>query len=105
MKTYALRVLIGLDQFVNTIAGGYPNETLSARAWRKGSIEGNGAWKAFQQLTDTLFYPLQSNHCKQSYIHFQKPTKTCGVYYPIYSEPMPPNRRKALPIDLPPFAE
>lgn len=98
MKKYALRVLIGLDQFTNTILGGYPNETLSARAWRKGSIEGKDGWKTFQTFTDFLFSPIEKNHCELSYIHFQKPTKTCGVYYPIYSDMVDPNR---LPIDLP----
>lgn len=101
MRRYTLRVLIGLDQFINTLTGGYPNETLSARAWRKGSIEGRTGWKTFQQATDLMFAPFEENHCEASYLHFQKPTKTCGVYYPIYSDTVDPHNSKRLPIDLP----
>lgn len=32
---YWLRVLIALDQFANTVLGGWPDETLSSRAGRK----------------------------------------------------------------------
>lgn len=34
MRKYLTRVLIGLDQFGNTLMGGEPDETISARAGR-----------------------------------------------------------------------
>ncbi len=33
-ERYVKRVLIGFDQFVNTVAGGHPDETISARSAR-----------------------------------------------------------------------
>lgn len=32
--TYGKKVLIAFDQLVNALAGGWPDETLSSRAWR-----------------------------------------------------------------------
>ena len=32
--TYGKRILIGLDQFLNTLFMGWPDETLSSRCWR-----------------------------------------------------------------------
>lgn len=103
MRRYTLRVLIGLDQFVNTLTGGYPNETLSARAWRKGCIEGNRGWRMFQEITDLIFSPFDPDHCELSYLHFQKPTKTCGIYYPIYYKNTDSivGGNNPIPIDLP----
>ena len=99
MKKYTLRVLIGLDQFVNTLMGGYPNETLSARAWRKGSVEGNAYWNTFRVSTDILFSPIESNHCQASYLYARKLHKVCGVYCTLYRPDIVEN--KPLPIDLP----
>lgn len=87
-RKYILRVLISFDQFANAVAGGYPNETLSARAWRKGRIEGNLFWRCMQEFTDFVFVPFHPGHCEASYLYFKKPTKTCGVYYPVVCECM-----------------
>ena len=35
LKVYGWNLLIALDQMANTILGGFPDETLSARAHRK----------------------------------------------------------------------
>lgn len=84
MEKYTLRVLIAFDQFINALAFGYPNETLSARAFRRGDLEGSYWWRQFRKITDFVMEPMHSNHCRASYIHFAKPTKTCGVYYPTF---------------------
>jgi hypothetical protein len=34
IKTYFSNTLIGLDQFANTLLGGYPDETISSRMGR-----------------------------------------------------------------------
>lgn len=96
MRLYTLRVLIGLDQFVNTVLGGYPNETLSARAWRRGELEKNPHWKRFQRAIDVAFDPLHPNHCRGSYEHILAPTNTYGIYHPVNYTPV-----FTLPIDLP----
>lgn len=96
MKIYSLRVLIGLDQLINTVLGGYPNETLSARAWRRGALEGDAAWKLFQEVVDAMFIPLHFDHCQGSYEHILAPTNSLGIYHPVPYSPI-----GKLPIDLP----
>lgn len=57
-----LQVLIAIDQFVNTLIGGYADETLSSRAHRR-RLRGKGgvAW-----LIDHIFF-WQEEHCKTAY--------------------------------------
>lgn len=58
---YIKKVLLGLDQFGNTLLGGYPDETISARAGRN---------RGGSRLVDKLFWTplavgldkLQPNH-------------------------------------------
>jgi hypothetical protein len=54
---YFLRVLIGFDQFVNTVFGGHPDETLSSRSAR-AAVEGKWWGIALSKVLD-LF---QSDH-------------------------------------------
>lgn len=66
LKNYILQNLIGIDQQLNAILGGYADETLSSRAWRmyeKGKIFG----KIFKPLIDTLLW-FDPDHCYQSYL-------------------------------------
>jgi hypothetical protein len=35
-----MNILIALDQLFNTFLGGYPDETISARAYRSGNVVG-----------------------------------------------------------------
>ena len=48
MKAYFKNVLIGFDQFANTVFGGHPDETISARSGRaagEGKLWGKAlAW-------------------------------------------------------------
>lgn len=59
-----LNILIGFDQFLNTILGGTPDETLSARAWRLRNA--SKFWGRFRVLIDAIFF-LQDGHCESSY--------------------------------------
>lgn len=52
------QVLIALDQFANTLIGGMADETISARAYRKG-------WKRREAFINWLF--RDPNHCRDSY--------------------------------------
>lgn len=69
--SYVLAVLIALDQLVNAILGGSPDETLSARAWRTEQ-SGKGLGWFFRPLIDGLALVLtfgrDRNHCKQAYL-------------------------------------
>lgn len=82
MKNYTLKVLLAFDQLLNTIVGGYPNETLSARAWRKGTIENRLWWNRFMQLVDFAFKPIHQDHCKTSYEYCRTCVRVGDIYFP-----------------------
>lgn len=56
-------VLIAIDQLLNAIAGGYADETMSARCWR---LRAQQPYAALRSAIDGLFF-LQVDHCKSSY--------------------------------------
>lgn len=85
---YFLRVGIAFDQLVNAILGGYPNETLSARSWRKGKDGDHSIWSPAYQLIDVLFC-FQPDHCREAHEYSKVPWKTCGIYMPIACEHCP----------------
>ena len=62
--SYIRRVLIAIDQLINTICGGDPDETISSRLGKKaraGSIEANIAcW-----LIGKFFFHGNTNHCSE----------------------------------------
>jgi hypothetical protein len=64
---YLINVIIGFDQFVTTLIGGWPDETLSSYAYRM-DMKGNVLGKFFRRLIDFLFewqgYP--EGHCYAS---------------------------------------
>lgn len=62
--TYARAVLISIDQLVNAVLAGWPDETLSSRAWR-WEQDGTRSWS--RKLIDALFF-MEKEHCRQSYI-------------------------------------
>lgn len=66
MRQYTLFLLIAIDQLINVLCGGYPDETMSARAWR-GEQDGKLMGKFFRPKIDWLFSPWGPDHCKQSH--------------------------------------
>ena len=65
MRRYAYNVLIAVDQLANTLTGGWPDETFSARCWR---LRGRGrGWAFMRRLVDLLFRPLEREHCRAAY--------------------------------------
>ena len=62
--TYGKAVLIAADQLVNALLAGWPDETLSSRAWR---WEQNGVRSWPRRFIDRLFF-WEEQHCQQSYI-------------------------------------
>ena len=60
--------LIALDQVVNTMCGGYADETLSCRAYRH-YMKGEHKW--VKVLIDCLFF-LEDKHCYNSYLSEQE---------------------------------
>ena len=58
------QILIAIDQLVNTICGGWADETISSRAYRmQGKSE---TWAKLRKVIDGLFR-WQKNHCESAY--------------------------------------
>ena len=60
--TYGKHILIGFDQFLNTLFMGWPDETLSSRCWR---WEQAGIAHGPQARGRAFFW--EREHCKSSY--------------------------------------
>jgi hypothetical protein len=60
------QVLIAVDQVLNTIFGGWADETLSARSYRN-DVKQVKRWMIARKVIDTIFF-WQPNHCYQSYL-------------------------------------
>ncbi len=65
LAKYGYNVLVALDQFINTIFAGYPDETLSARSWRKAQA-GQWFWRAMRWGVDMIFF-WEPGHCKAAF--------------------------------------
>lgn len=63
------RLLLAVDQLVNVLLLGFPDETISGRCGR-AMASGNAKWfvPALTALIDEMFYAwfLEKNHCKNS---------------------------------------
>lgn len=57
------QIAVALDQVVNTLLGGWADETLSARAWRH-KLDGSRSWPTW--IIDHLFF-WQDDHCKTAW--------------------------------------
>lgn len=55
-------VLIALDQLVNALVGGMPDETISARAWRKQDTR---RWRIAARVINAAFF--DADHCRVAY--------------------------------------
>lgn len=65
MKFHLLQILIAIDQLVNTIFGGWADETMSSRCWR-AEQRGLTYGKICRPLIDAIFF-FDKNHCEESY--------------------------------------
>lgn len=59
-----LNILVGVDQLLNTFLGGWPDETVSARAWRQ---QHKPRWNKARKVIDVLFF-WQEYHCYKAYM-------------------------------------
>lgn len=68
---YFRPLFIGIDQLINAIAGGNPDNTISARIGyyaTHGSENQKKFWKAMEWMTDKTFLPLEGpGHCHIAY--------------------------------------
>lgn len=63
--TYFRHLNIALSQLWNSLWGGYPDETICARAWR-GHVNGKKNWSLFVRTVNGIFF-WQSNHCRGAF--------------------------------------
>lgn len=63
IKHWFKQVLVALDQCCNALAGGWADETFSARCWR---LREQPFWGALRFMVDTLFF-FDPSHCEESY--------------------------------------
>lgn len=61
--SYGKAILIAFDQLLNTVFSGWPDETLSSRAWR-WDVAQVRSWP--RKIIDGLFF-WDKNHCRESY--------------------------------------
>lgn len=61
---YACRILIALDQLINAICGGMPDESISAKCYRKRND--STFWKILYIILDDIFF-WQEDHCHDAY--------------------------------------
>ena len=64
IKNYLFNVLVGFDQFLNTVLAGWADETLSSRAHR---VHQQGKpWGFLRNIINLLFW-WQDDHCLLAY--------------------------------------
>ncbi len=67
MKFWLLQILLAFDQLLNTVLGGWSDETISARAWRQHRT--SRRWAVARAVIDGAFRLIgQRNHCQDAYI-------------------------------------
>lgn len=65
IKKYLFNILYSIDQLVNTLLGGYSDETISARSYRLS--KSHHSWFIVMVCINTIFF--NKNHCKHAYEH------------------------------------
>ncbi|MBD0403703.1 hypothetical protein [Flammeovirga sp. EKP202] len=68
-QKYIFHILVSLDQLGNTIAGGNPDNTISARVGYANTFDKpKYYWKTFQTIINFTFYPVDGKaHCLEAY--------------------------------------
>lgn len=63
-----MQFLIAIDQLLNTLLGGWADETLSARAYRRHVT--STRWRRTMKVINAAFF-WQDDHCRSAYISEQ----------------------------------
>ncbi len=83
MTRYFFNILIAVSQLGNTLLGGYPDESMSARAWRTAK-QGKYPGKLTLPLIDTLFFVItlgrDKTHCLTAY-ESERTRRQLPAYY------------------------
>lgn len=77
MRVNMIQVAIAFDQLINTLFGGYADETLSARIHRNQS--NSLWWKMWRNIINSVFF-WQKDHCYESYLSEQNRNHLPKIY-------------------------
>lgn len=84
LKFYILQNFISIDQGLNSLLGGYADETLSSRAWR-AYYDKKPFGLVFKPVIDTIFF-FDKDHCFNSFLSErldrQQPPENRSKYQP-----------------------
>lgn len=84
--SYPLRLLSLFSQTLNVVfLNGHPDESISARSYRLGTLEGNPQWERARKTIDFLFSPFERDHTKNAFLSDYFHAKE----YVIYTEDIP----------------
>ncbi len=68
---YVHNLLLSLDQLANTICGGNPDNTISARVGYFSLVNRNSSkfyWKSIESIINFTYWPVDGpNHCQQAF--------------------------------------
>lgn len=64
MLWHFLQIAIAIDQLMNTLLGGWCDETLSSRAWR---LRNKTHFFVIHKVIDTILF-FDPHHCEMSYL-------------------------------------
>ncbi|STO54376.1 Uncharacterised protein [Canicola haemoglobinophilus] len=67
LKNYFYHVFVGLDQFLNAVAGGAADETFSSRCYRGAVLakQPKKRWRFWFHFVNGLFF--DKKHCEMAY--------------------------------------
>lgn len=58
-----------LSQTANgLILAGNPDESISARCYRQGELDGHAGWYRAMKVVDFIFSPFQKKHCYKAWL-------------------------------------
>jgi hypothetical protein len=66
IASLARNLLLSIDQLGNSILLGSADETISARSYRRGVLEGSKSWLAMNWVVNKLFW-FDDNHTQEAY--------------------------------------
>jgi hypothetical protein len=72
MMQYVFNQFLAIDQLLNTILMGHPDETLSSRLGRTIGKERYFFVRPLRVTVDLIFYPIEKDHCLNSVMHLEQ---------------------------------
>lgn len=66
MKTYLWHIFVALTQLLNTLFGGWPDESTSSHLWRL-KLQGRALGVYGVAVVDALFAWQTAEHCRKAY--------------------------------------